>query len=253
MTNDIPSNRDNFDPSGFDPSGFDPSGIDVWVFDLDNTLYPARSNLFAGVAARMTEFIKQRFDLEHEPARELQRDLFRRHGTTLRGLMTEHGVDPVPFLDFVHDIDVSPIDPSPELDALLARLPGRKVIFTNGSVAHAARVTARLGIERHFDHVFDIVASDFVPKPDPRPYDRLIDIAQIEPSRAVMIEDMAKNLAPAADLGMRTVWLRTEFEWATDGAERPHVHHVADDVVSFLTDALDGEDGRRGRSGMRSR
>ncbi len=228
--NDIASNRDNFDPSG----------VDVWVFDLDNTLYPARSNLFVSVAARMTEFIKARFDLEHEPARELQRDLFRRHGTTLRGLMTEHGVDPAPFLDFVHDIDVSPIEPSPELDALLARLPGRKVIYTNGSVAHADRVTRRLGVGRHFDHVFDIVASGFVPKPDPRPYGKLLEVAGIQPDRAVMIEDLAKNLVPAADLGMRTVWLKSEFDWAVDGADQPHVHHVAEDVVTFLNTVLDG-------------
>ena len=227
--------------------------MEVWVFDLDNTLYPARSNLFVGVAARMTEFIKQRFDLEHEPARELQRDLFRRHGTTLRGLMTEHAVDPIPFLDFVHDIDVSPVDPSPELDALLDRLPGRKVIYTNGSVAHAARVTDRLGVGRHFDHVFDIVAADFVPKPDPRPYDRLVEVAAIEPGRAVMIEDMAKNLVPAADLGMRTVWLKTEFDWATDGADQPHVHHVADDVLSFLTHVLGEGTQSQSRGGPASR
>jgi putative hydrolase of the HAD superfamily len=215
--------------------------IDCWIFDLDNTLYPARSNLFVQVAARMTEFIKDRFTLEHEPARTLQRDLFRRHGTTLRGLMTEHGVDPIPFLEFVHDIDVTPIDPSPELDRLLTDLPGRKVIYTNGSVGHAERVTDRLGVTHHFDHVFDIVASEFVPKPDPAPYDRMIARTGIDPARAAMVEDMAKNLVPAADLGMQTVWLKSDFDWATDGSDQPHVHHVAEDVIAFLQGIVDGD------------
>lgn len=216
----------------------DPGRVETWIFDLDNTLYPARSNLFGQVSARMTTFIMDRFTLDQEPARALQRDMFRRHGTTLRGLMSEHGMDPGPFLDYVHDIDVSPIDPSPELDTLLGRLPGRKIVFTNGSVPHAERVMRQLGVDRHFDLVFDIVASDYVPKPDPRPYDRLIEISGLNPRRTVMIEDMAKNLVPAADRGMVTVWLRSEHEWATAGAEEDHVHHVAEDLIEFLTGAV---------------
>jgi putative hydrolase of the HAD superfamily len=213
---------------------FDPRTVDTWIFDLDNTLYPARCNLFVQVSERMTRFIQDRFDLEAGPAKDLQRDLFRRHGTTLRGLMTEHGVEPGAFLDYVHDIDVTPVDPSPRLDALLAALPGRKLVFTNGSVPHAERVMDRLGVTRHFDSVFDIVAAGYVPKPDPGPYDRLVDDAGIVPERAVMIEDMAKNLAPAAALGMRTVWLKSDHDWARDGAEADHVHHVAEDLVTFL-------------------
>lgn len=216
------------------PEPFDPRTVDTWVFDLDNTLYPARSNLFVQVSARMTRFIQDRFGLEAGPAKDLQRDLFRRHGTTLRGLMSEHGVEPVAFLDYVHDIDVTPVDPSPRLDALLAALPGRKLVFTNGSVPHAERVMDRLGVTRHFESVFDIVAAGYVPKPDPGPYDRLVETAGIVPERAVMIEDMAKNLAPAAALGMRTVWLRSDHDWARDGAEDDHVHHVAEDLVAFL-------------------
>jgi putative hydrolase of the HAD superfamily len=212
----------------------DPTSVETWIFDLDNTLYPARSNLFAQVSARMTLFIQDRFGLEAGPARDLQRDLFRRHGTTLRGLMSEHAVDPEGFLAYVHDIDVSPVDPSPRLDALLAALPGRKMVFTNGSVPHAERVMARLGIARHFDTVFDIVAAGYVPKPDPRPYAQLVEIGRFAPARAVMIEDMAKNLAPAAALGMRTVWLQSEHDWACDGADADHVHHVAEDVIAFL-------------------
>lgn len=212
----------------------DAAGIETWIFDLDNTLYPARSNLFVQVSARMTLFIQDRFRLDPGAARELQRDLFRRHGTTLRGLMSEHAVDPGAFLAFVHDIDVTPVDPSPRLDALLAALPGRKLVFTNGSVPHAERVMQRLGIARHFDTVFDIVAADYVPKPDPRPYARLVELGAFLPAKAVMIEDMAKNLLPAAALGMRTVWLRSEHDWARDGSDADHVHHVAEDVIEFL-------------------
>lgn len=214
--------------------GPDPERVETWIFDLDNTLYPARSNLFVQVAGRMTEFIKARFALEHEPARALQRDMFVRYGTTLRGLMTEHGVDPGEFLDYVHDIDVTPVDPSPELDRLLAGLPGRKLVFTNGSTGHAERVMERLGVGHHMDLVFDIVASDYIPKPDPAPYDRLVEVAGLDPRRAVMVEDMAKNLLPASALGMTTVWVRSEHAWATDGADAEHVHHTAEDLVSFL-------------------
>jgi len=216
------------------PEPIDAASVETWVFDLDNTLYPARCNLFVQVSARMTTFIEQRFGLEPGPAKDLQRALFQRHGTTLRGLMTEHAVDPAAFLHYVHDIDVTALDPAPRLDQLLAALPGRKLVFTNGSVPHAQRVMQRLGVERHFDRVFDIVAADYVPKPDPRPYARLVETAGFVPAGAVMVEDMAKNLAPAAALGMRTVWLRSDYDWARDSAESDHVHHVADDLVGFL-------------------
>lgn len=216
------------------------ASVETWIFDLDNTLYPARCNLFVQVSARMTSFIQDRFGLEPGTAKDLQRDLFRRHGTTLRGLMTEHAVDPEAFLHYVHDIDVSVVDPSPRLDRLLGALPGRKLVFTNGSVPHAERVMRRLGVDHHFESVFDIVASDFVPKPDPRPYARLVELAGFAPAGAVMVEDMAKNLAPAAALGMRTVWLRSDYDWARDGADADHVHHVAEDLVGFLESLLEG-------------
>src|SRR5215470_11101633 len=135
-----------------------------WVFDLDNTLYPARCNLFAQVDRRIGLFIEGLLGLEQGPARELQKRYFREHGTTLRGLMTHHGIDPRAFLDFVHEIDLAPVPPSPALDAALAALPGRKFIFTNGSVAHADRVMGRLGVAHHFEGIFDIVAADYLPK-----------------------------------------------------------------------------------------
>lgn len=209
---------------------------DVWLFDLDNTLYPARCNLFAQVDRRIGLFIQERLGLEAAAARELQKRYFRDHGTTLRGLMLHHGIDPGVFLDFVHEIDVEPVPPSPALDAALSSLPGRKLVFTNGSVAHAARVMARLGIARHFEGVFDIVAAGYIPKPEPATYLKLIEAHGIDPARAAMIEDLPRNLRPAAALGMTTVLVLTGEEWAMTDAAGDHIHHVTDDLVGWLTE-----------------
>jgi putative hydrolase of the HAD superfamily len=214
-----------------------PGGLvatETWVFDLDNTLYPASTNLFDQVDARITEYIAGLLNLSPVKARETQKRYFREYGTSMRGLMTRHGVDPRPFLDFVHEIDMTVLDPAPELDAALARLPGRKIIFTNADTAHAEKVMRRLGVERHFEGVFDIHESDYVPKPQPGPYAKLVARFGFVPERAVMIEDLAVNLAPAAEMGMTTVWVRTDSEWADDGAADAHVHHVVDDLARWL-------------------
>ncbi len=208
--------------------------VRTWVFDLDNTLYPASSSLFDQVDRRMGAFVAERFGLPFEAARAEQKRLFREHGTTLRGLMVEHGVDPVAFMDHVHAIDLTRLDPDPRLSLALARLPGRKVVYTNGSVAHAARVTARLGIDRHFDATFDIAAAGWVPKPDPAPYRVMLERFGIDPAGAAMVEDIARNLAPAAALGMATVWVRGDPDRAKAGAAAAHVHHETDDLAAFL-------------------
>ena len=214
-----------------------PGGLvatETWVFDLDNTLYPASTNLFDQVDARITEFIAELLNLSPGKARAIQKRYFHEYGTSMRGLMTRHGVEPRPFLDFVHEIDMTVLDPAPELDAALARLPGRKIIFTNADTAHAEKVMRRLGVERHFEAVFDIHESDYVPKPQPGPYAKLVARFGFAPERAVMIEDIAVNLAPAAAMGMTTVWVRTDSEWADDGASEAHVHHVVDDLAGWL-------------------
>ncbi len=207
---------------------------ETWIFDLDNTLYPAASNLFAQVDVRIGAFIGNLLDLDPVAARTLQKQYFRDYGTSLRGLMERHGVDPEAYMAFVHDIDVTAVAPSPALDQALSRLEGRKIIFTNGSVAHAERVTDRLGVARHFEAVFDIAAADYVPKPEPAVYDQLVDRHDIEPRRAVMVEDIARNLVPAAALGMATVWVRSGSRWGADGADGDHVHHVIDDLAAWL-------------------
>ncbi|WP_035691477.1 pyrimidine 5'-nucleotidase [Azospirillum halopraeferens] len=212
--------------------------IEVWIFDLDNTLYPASCNLFAQVDRRIGEFIAMHFGIPRDEARALQKRYFRDHGTTLRGLMVEHDIDPVPFLDHVHAIDVTPVPPSPRLDRALDRLPGRKVIYTNGSTRHAANITDRLGISRHFDTVYDIVEAGYVPKPDPRPYRTLVERHGIAPTRACMVEDIARNLVPAHAMGMTTVWVRTDADWARPDrggvGSGSHIDHAVDDLVAWL-------------------
>ena len=212
--------------------------IDNWIFDLDNTLYPEDTNLFARVSKRMTLFIQKEFNLEEEPARDLQRKMFKQYGTTMRGLMTKYDMDPEIFLHFVHDIDVSDMQVDMELKDLLGKLPGRRFIYTNGSVAHAENITSQLGIENLFEDVFDIVASNFLPKPAPQPYDDMIIKFSVNPTRSVMVEDMAKNLRPAADLGMMTVWLRHNKDWSSEDSEGDHIHYAIDDLKIWLKEII---------------
>ncbi|WES29697.1 pyrimidine 5'-nucleotidase [Varunaivibrio sulfuroxidans] len=201
------------------------AGAATWVFDLDNTLYDATTGLFSQIDARMKAFIARLLDLSEEAAFRVQKTYFREYGATLRGLIKHHQVDPRTFLDFVHDIDLSPIAPDPALDAALARTGGRKIIFTNADRLHAERVLARLGIARHFDGIFDIEAAEYVPKPDAGIYRDMIARHGVSAASAVMVEDMARNLLPAHDLGMTTLWVETTNVWGREGAAGAHVHH----------------------------
>jgi putative hydrolase of the HAD superfamily len=208
--------------------------IDTWIFDLDNTLYPASSKLFDQVDKNITRFIMGHLDLDWDAAYKMQKTFFREHGTTMRGLMDNHGTDPAEFLEFVHEIDLSPIAPDANLSDALGRLPGRKVIFTNGSLDHARNITVHLGIDHHFDATFDIVDSDYTPKPNPGVYAKMTTELNIDPHSAIMFEDMARNLVPAADMGMTTVWVRTDVHWGIEGSEGDHIDHVADDLAAWL-------------------
>ncbi len=227
---------------------------ETWVFDLDNTLYPARCNLFDQVDRRMGAFIADALGLTHEEARVVQKQYFREYGTTLSGLMERHGVDPHDFLHFVHDIDYSPIERDARLSGALERLEARKVIFTNGTVSHAEAVVERLGVGHHFEAIFDIAAADFVPKPRPAPYRALVERHAIDPTRAVMVEDIAKNLETPAEMGMRTVWVRTDHAWShpgvkDDGAEpEAYIHHVTDDLGRFLHALFEAQAAEDGES-----
>jgi putative hydrolase of the HAD superfamily len=187
----------------------------------------------------MTYFIQKEFQLEEEPARDLQRKMFRKYGTTMRGLMTEYDMDAEEFLHFVHDIDVSDMNKDLELAELLSKLPGRRLIYTNGSVPHAKRIMGQLGIEHLFEDIFDIVASKYVPKPAPEPYDEMINKFNVDPKRSLMVEDMAKNLRPAADLGMITVWLRHNEDWSSEDSVGGHINHEIDDLKLWLKSITD--------------
>jgi len=212
---------------------------ETWIFDLDNTLYPASCNLFAQVDRKMGDFISAMLDIPYDDARALQKAYFREHGTTLRGLMQEHAIDPAEFLDYVHDIDYSPVSYDEALGAALARLPGRKLIFTNGTVAHADSVLDQLGAADHFDLIYDIVASDYIPKPNPAPYDKMIAEHDIDPATSVMVEDIAKNLMHPAAIGMQTVWIRTDTDWAKDDNDpADYIHHETDDLSAWLSDLV---------------
>lgn len=225
--------------------------IETWIFDLDNTLYPASCRLFDQVQQRMNDYIRNRFGLGAEEAAELRRTYFREHGTTLRGLMTVDRIDPHEFLAFVHEIDVSCVPPDPALVAAMSRLRGRKIIHTNGSVRHAERLLDHLGLTRSFSGIIDIAAAEFDPKPSLAGYNLLLRRHQVDPRRALMVEDIARNLAPAAELGMTTAWMRNGLDWAASESDADYIHHVVDDLAGFLTAAaqLQADAEKRGPAG----
>jgi putative hydrolase of the HAD superfamily len=207
--------------------------IETWIFDLDNTLYPASCRLFTEIEQRMAAFIMAELRLDHERAHALRRHFYTNHGTTLRGLMNEYGTEPTHFLDYVHEIDLSAVRADAALDAALTRLPGRKLVFTNATRRHAERVLARLELGHHFTEIHDIVACDYRPKPDPAIYADFVRRHGVEPDRAAMVEDMAKNLPPAAALGMTTIWV-TGGPHAQDDGHGDHIHHRIDALAPFL-------------------
>jgi putative hydrolase of the HAD superfamily len=212
--------------------------IETWIFDLDNTLYPAHSNLFSKIDVKMGEFISNYLGVDLPEAKVVQKRYFHEHGTTLNGLMQNYDMDPTEFLEYVHNIDVSDLAAAPELSAALEQLEGRKIIFTNGSHYHALNVSTQLGIDHHFEHIFDILAADYRPKPDISVYKKLIQELQIDPSRAVLFEDMAKNLLPAHELGMKTVWIPNDARLAPESAEEAHIHYMTNNLTDWLLQLL---------------
>jgi putative hydrolase of the HAD superfamily len=229
--------------------------VETWVFDLDNTLYPHHLNLWHQVDERIRDYIVDFLKITHDEAFRLQKDYYRRYGTTLRGLMEEHGLEPDEFLELVHRIDHSPLTPNPALGAAIAKLQGRKFILTNGTRAHADAVMARLEISQHFDDVFDIKAAALEPKPRPQVYERFLARHDVDPAKAALFEDLARNLEVPHALGMTTVLvvpagagvvLREDWELA--GRDAPHVDHVTDDLAEFLRGIADARgNGGQGR------
>jgi pyrimidine 5''-nucleotidase len=228
-----------------DPSAF--AHVSEWVFDLDNTLYPRQVDLFAQIDRKMTAFIRTLLGLDHDAARALQKQYYRDHGTTLQGLMVNHGIDANAFLQAVHDIDYTVLKPDPDLADAIRALPGRKFIFTNGDVPHAERTARALGILDHFDDIFDIVAAGLTPKPAASTYEKFLSRHGVHADRAAMFEDLPRNLLVPHALGMRTVLIVPNNMdtvvseiWEQEGAEEQHVHHMTDDLAAFLRGAVSG-------------
>ncbi|MCC2608301.1 pyrimidine 5'-nucleotidase [Neorhizobium petrolearium] len=222
-----------------DPIDFD--RIRDWVFDLDNTLYPHHVNLFAQIDRNMTTYVQELLQLEPEEARVLQKRYYHEHGTTLQGLMLHYGIDPDSFLERAHAIDYSALLPNPELGEAIKALPGRKFIFTNGSVPHAEAAARALGILDHFDDIFDIVAADYVPKPAGATYDKFASLHRVDTRNAAMFEDLPRNLQVPKTLGMRTVLLVPRNldtvlmeRWEKLSDEDDHIDYVTDDLAGFL-------------------
>ena len=217
--------------------------IDSWIFDLDNSLYPASADLFALIDQRMCQFIQQLLGCDHVEARRVQKSYFHEHGTTLAGLMAAHGTDPREFLDFVHDIDLARLSADPRVVGALDRLPGRKFVFTNGDETYARRVLDKLGLANAFDGLHDIHAMDYVPKPDPRAYAAMCTRYAIDPERALFVEDMARNLVPAKALGMTTVWVDNGSEQAGRDADPAFIDYRTSDIGEWLSEITRDEVG----------
>lgn len=211
--------------------------IDTWIFDLDNTLYPASASLFPQIDARMGRYIERLLGVDAIEARRVQKDFYHSHGMTLPGLMANHGVDPHDFLEFVHDVDVDVVAPAPALADMIARLPGRKLVFTNADAPYATRVLARLGLSESFDAMHDIHALGYVPKPQAPAYAHLCKAHDIRPETALFVEDMARNLVPAKAIGMTTVWIDNGSEQGP-GVALDHIDYQVSDVGQFLATTL---------------
>lgn len=208
--------------------------IRYWIFDLDNTLYSATTNVFEKIDKKMCDFIMENLNVSKNEALKIKKEYFHNHGTTLNGLMKKHQIDAHHFLEFVHDIDYDFLKEDLELNLQIKRLPGEKIIFTNGSKKHAKRVIERLGIKNNFDKIFDIVDSDFIPKPGVEPYQKLVKKYDIICHKSIFIEDIARNLKPAHNMGMRTAWIESDDPYCKKGFDGNHIHYTIKNLTEFL-------------------
>jgi putative hydrolase of the HAD superfamily len=205
------------------------SRVTTWVFDLDNTLYPPHMRLFDQIERRMTDWVMRALAVDRARADHLRAQYWATYGTTLAGLMQEHGVDPGPYLTEVHDIDFSVLAPDPALARAIADLPGRKVVYTNACAPYAEKVLAARGLEGLFDALYGVEEADFHPKPEARAFATVFAKDGLDPARAAMFEDDPRNLVVPHALGMRTVLV------GPTNLPAPHIHHHTDDLGAFLT------------------
>ena len=231
-------------PSSSRPAPRDFGHVNAWVFDLDNTLYPHHL-LWQQVDDRIRSFIVDFLKVSPDEAFKVQKDYYKRYGTTMRGLMTENALKHEEYLEYVHEIDHSVLEANPPLGEMLEKLPGRKLILTNGTRKHADAVMKKLGIHEHFEDVFDIVAGELEPKPSARMYERFLERHDVDPAKAAMFEDLARNLKVPHDMGMTTVLVVPTPDnkviretWELQGRDDPHIDHVTDDLTGFLRKVL---------------
>jgi putative hydrolase of the HAD superfamily len=208
--------------------------IKYWLFDLDNTLYSGDTKVFDQINKKMSSFISKKLNVSVEEAKKIQKNYFREYNTTLNGMIKNHNIDAEEFLEFVHDVDLNFLEKDLDLQNELINLMGKKYIFTNGSKAHASNVTKRIGIENLFDGVFDIVDSDFIPKPSIQPYKKIIQKYGIDPEYCIFIEDIARNLKPAYELGMKTVWIINNEPWAKKFSNENFINYKTGNLSKFL-------------------
>ena len=208
--------------------------IKYWLFDLDNTLYSGDTKVFDQVDKKMSKFISEKLKVSEEEAKKIQKNYFHEYNTTLNGMIKNHDIDANEFLEFVHDVNLDFLQKDEFLKDQINRLNGKKIIFTNGSKAHAANVTKRIGIDKLFDGVFDIVDSDFYPKPSIEPYKKIIENYNIEPEYCIFFEDIARNLKPAHELGMKTVWIKNKEPWAAKYSNAEFINYRTDNLANFL-------------------
>jgi len=211
----------------------DLSHVNAWVFDMDDTLYPREQGLMSLVQARINAYVVEAVGLAPQEARLLQRQFLDEHGTTLAGLMTYHGMDPAQFLEEVHDVSMENLVPDQALHDAIAALPGRRLVFTNGSLGHAERVLGHLGLRDLFGDVFAIETADYIPKPSLATFDKITKLHAIDPPTTAFFEDSEKNLVPAARLGMTTILVGAHAAASTS----EHVHHRTNDLAGFLSSA----------------
>ena len=208
--------------------------IKYWIFDFDNTLYSGKTKVFEQVDKKMSKYISKKLDVSIEEARKIQKNYFYEYNTTLNGMIKNHKIDASEFLDYVHDINIDFLEKDTKLSEELGKLSGKKIIFTNGSRKHALNVTKRIGIDRYFEDIFDIVDSEFIPKPSIEPYKKLVEKHKIDPKLCVLVEDIARNLKPAYEMGMKTVWIENDEPWASKFSDSEFVNYRTNNLSEFL-------------------
>jgi len=208
--------------------------IKFWIFDLDNTLYSGQTKVFEQVDKKMSKYISQKLDVDIGEAKKIQKNYFYKYNTTLNGMIKNHKIDANEFLEFVHDININFLKKDSKLSEELKKLDGKKIVFTNGSKKHALNITQKIGIDHHFDDIFDIIDSNFIPKPAMEPYKKLVKKHKIDPNLCVFVEDIARNLKPAYEMGMTTVWIKNNEPWAKKFSDDDFINYKTDNLSEFL-------------------